>query len=74
MSSYKDYPCWSCAFYENCGKEHTRLTYKFNRSCECKAYKKSLLYSDEIVVEKRQNDFRKHIEYLLDNRIPRNMW
>ena len=74
MSNYKDYPCWDCSYYNNCGKEYVKLSYKFNRSGECESYKKSLLYADEIVIEKRQKDFINHIEYLLDNRIPRNMW
>ena len=73
MSSYRDYPCWNCRNYENCGKEHTRLSYKFERTGECNAYNPSSS-ADEIVVEKRQNDFRKHIEYLIDNRIPRKLW
>lgn len=73
MSSYRDYPCWDCTYYNNCGKSHTMLSYKFERTGECNAYNPSSS-ADEIVVEKRQNDFRKHIEYLIDNRIPRNLW
>lgn len=29
MSNYKDYPCWDCSYYNNCGKEHVKLSYKF---------------------------------------------
>ena len=73
MSNYKDYPCWDCAFYANCGRTNVNNAYKFGKSGDCHAYKYDSK-ADEIIIEKRQNDFRRYIEFAIDNRVPREMW
>ena len=74
MSNYNSYPCWDCSAYHNCGKTHIMNSYKFNRDGSCHAYEPSRLDVDDIIIEKRKRDFIKFIEYLEDNRIPRNRW
>lgn len=73
MSNYRNYDCFTCTHWYNCGKEEVMLNYKFNRDGRCHAYTKEI-GGDEIEKEMRIRDFEKSVEYRINNRIPRELW
>lgn len=67
-------PCFDCQFYENCGKDASMRNYKFGRTT-CHAYKYDRFDPDiDIKRDMRERDLRKHIEWLIDNRVDRRLW
>ena len=67
-------PCFDCQFYENCGRDSAMRNYKFGRTT-CHAYKYNRFDPDiEIKKEMRERDLKKHIEWLIDNRVDRRLW
>lgn len=73
MSNYKNYDCFSCSHWYNCGKETVMLNYKFNRDGNCHAYSPER-QGDEIEQNTRIRDFEKSIEWRINNRIPKELW
>lgn len=73
MSDYRNYDCFTCQHWYNCGKEEVMLNYKFNRSGSCHAYSPESGYHP-IEQQARVEDFEKHIKWLENNRIPRQLW
>lgn len=74
MGNYKNYCCFTCHHWYNCGKEEVNLNYKFNRDgSECHAYDHDPS-AEGIVENMRIREFESHIEYLVSNRVPRMLW
>ena len=69
-----DNPCFDCRYYENCGRDGSIRNYKFGRT-SCHAYERSRFDHDiDIKRELRERDFKKHIEWLIDNNVDRRLW
>lgn len=73
MNDYKNYDCFTCSNWHNCGKETVMLNYKFNRDGTCHAYRKDNP-TDSIEQNMRIREFEKSIEYRINNRIPKTLW
>lgn len=73
MNDYKNYDCFTCSNWYNCGQETVMLNYKFNRDGMCHTHRKDTSI-DSIEQNMRIREFEKYIEYIVNNRIPKMLW